>query len=106
VQRNNKEKVMPGQAQADEEGKELTRGRAAKARESGQRGYLTKTDYHREFVLQVQVYAELGQSQGHTLNRTDLTRKFSQLLDSAILFAEDAQADDTFNPDCARQLSA
>ncbi len=72
----------------------------------GPRGYLGNTDHTREFVLQVQVYAELEQSQGHTLYRADLTRRFSQLLDSAICFAEDAQADGSFNPDCARQLAA
>ena len=76
------------------------------ARIPGERGYLGRTDHCREFTLLVQVWAELEQSHGHQLFRPDLVRKYRQLLDSAILFADQAQAEGTFNPDKSNQLAA
>ena len=73
-------------------------------RKPGDRGYLGRTDHCRQFVLQVAVWAELEESQGHQLFRPDLVRHPSQLLDSAILFADEDVADSTSNPDKKKSL--
>ena len=84
----------PGKARKKgERGSRLKRGsNATGARQAGERGYLGRTDYCREIVQAVGVWAETEQQQGHEIFRPDLVRQFMLLLDSEIARMEDRQA--------------
>ena len=75
-------------------------------RQPGKRGYLGRYDACRQFVLQVQAWADVESDQGHDLNRQHLLTEFQNRLTAAIADAHAQQADGTFLPDQARDLAA
>jgi hypothetical protein len=75
-------------------------------RKPGIRQYLGRTDHCRPFVIAVQTWAELEQDQGHQLFRADLLTRYSELLDSAILYDLEAKEAGTFNIDEEAKLAA
>jgi hypothetical protein len=75
-------------------------------RRTGSREYLGRTDHCRPFVLATQTWAELEQDQGHQLFRSNLLIRYSDLLDSAIQYDQDAKEAGTFNIDEEAKLAA
>lgn len=97
----------PGKARKQgERGSHVRRGsNATGARQAGQRGYLGRTDYCRELVEAVGLWAQIEQDQGHELFRPDLTRQYILNLKSEIAKMEDRQADSGINAEQEKYLA-
>jgi hypothetical protein len=54
----------------------------------GERGYLGKTDHHRELWLATKRWSQLEEANGHQLSQSDLLRDFKSRLSSAIKVAD------------------
>ena len=74
------------------------------ARQPGDRGYLGRVDYCREFVEAVRVWAQTEEDQGHELFRKDLTSQYILNLKSEIGRMEDRQADQGITEEQAKYL--
>ena len=82
------------------------KSRSSGCRNTGSREYLGRTDHCRPFVVATQTWAELEQQQGHQLFRCHLLQRYSDLLDSAIQYDQEAKEAGTFNIDEEAKLAA
>ena len=71
--------------------KAAMKSQSSGCRKTSSRGYLGRTDHCRPFVLATQTWAELEQQQGHQLFRCHLLQRYSDLLDSAIQYDQEAK---------------
>jgi len=90
-QENHREaKRTPGTARlsGDRSSLRARESRSRGCRLPGVRGYLGKVDHVRPIVQALEIWKDREQEAGHTIHRPDLVRRFRELLDSAISFAE------------------
>ena len=80
--------------------------RSVGCRKSGKRGYLGRTDFCRQFVQEVCLWAETETQQGHEIIREDLLVEFERRLASAALFAEEEDAAGLLTPESQKEFSA
>ena len=68
------------------------KGSAARGcRQTGSRNYLGRTDHCRGIVLQLSMWVEAQEAQGHELHRSDLLRQYCLYLDDAIASLRDLE---------------